>query len=70
MQHVNQGTYKKSPLHYEDGSNNHIDNTFKQYINECRQLSLAPVPQTSMLVLIGVAVASNIEFQGSGVHRC
>ena len=30
----------------------------------------APVPQNSMLFPVDVAVASNIEFQGSGVHQC
>ena len=72
MQHVNQGTGKseKKAPHYEDASNNQIDNMFKQYTNECGKLSHTPVPKTSMLVRIGLTAHHNIELTGSGVFIC
>ena len=58
---------KKKPPRYEDASNNQIDNMFKQHTYECGKLSPTPVPQTSMLVRIGLTAHHNIELTGSGV---
>ena len=74
MQHVNQGTGKseKKAPHYEDASNNQIDNMFKQHEYECGMPPPTPVPQTSMLARIGLTAQHNIDLTGSGavIHWC
>ena len=72
MQHLKQGTgkQKKSLRHYYKVSRFH-----RRKIRRCHTYGHAvhipaPVPQTSMLVLVGVAVACNVEFQGRGVRKC